>query len=350
MPVSIYDPRTMTAAIELMPPIHTAITDMLFKKNEPHVTETIEVDIVKGNRKLAPFVHKRIGGKIVRDSGFKTKVFTPVSIGPMDVTDADALMKRQAGESVHSGRTPAQRGAIKVGKDLNKLRGQIVRRLEWMCCQLIFTGEIPVIGDGLEEIISFGFDQLRVSTGDDIWSLTTGDPFEQLIADHKEVQKLGFVNCTTCLMADDVAAMFMKHPEVIGKLDTQTAIKLGRIDPQMLANGLTYIGTIQQIGLDIYTYTDWFEDDWTDPETPVLKSMIPEGHYAIVSDKAQFTIEYGAVTRIDSETEEFETYSEEMVPDTWIEKNPDRRMLKIDSKPLPIPHEVNSWLVRKPLG
>lgn len=48
---------------------------------------------------------------------------------------------------------------------------------------------------------------------------------------------------------------------------------------------------------------------------------------------------------IPEEGKGFVTVEGNAVPQTWVERRPDRRFLQINSKPLPVPHEVNSWFV-----
>jgi hypothetical protein len=57
---------------------------------------------------------------------------------------------------------------------------------------------------------------------------------------------------------------------------------------------------------------------------------------------------YGAVTLLDGrggKNETFITVEGARVPDTWTERKPARRFLQIQSNPLPVPHEVDSWFV-----
>lgn len=44
-----------------------------------------------------------------------------------------------------------------MADDFKELREQILRREELMCAQTIFTGAIPIIGDGVNEVIDFSF-------------------------------------------------------------------------------------------------------------------------------------------------------------------------------------------------
>ena len=346
---SIYDPRTMGKVISRMAPVRTFFKSTFFRNVETFVTETVDVDYKKGNRKLAPFVHRRIGGKTVPNTGYETKIYTPPLIAPDKVTSVDNLLKRQAGENPFSGRTPAERAVVKVAADFHELDEMITRREEWMCAQVIFTGSIPVIGEGIEETISFDFtNNETITTAAKKWNNAGSDPIADLKRWRKIVQKNGFVNCDICIMADDVAEAFVNHEKVRKLLDTR-GYDLATIKPRELPNGVTYVGTIHGEGLDIYTYSEWFLDDWTDPSAPKQKPLVPDGELALLSTAAEYSMYYGATTLIDKKTEEFYTVEGARVPDSWAERKPARRFLQLNSNPLPVPHEVDSWFVAKVL-
>lgn len=346
---SIYDPRTMGKVISRMAPVRTFLKSTFFRNVETFVTETVDVDYKKGNRKLAPFVHRRIGGKTVPNTGYETKIYTPPLIAPDKVTSVDNLLKRQAGENPFSGRTPAERAVVKMAADFHELDEMITRREEWMCAQVIFTGSIPVIGEGIEETISFDFtNNETITTAAKKWNNAGSDPIADLKRWRKIVQKNGFVNCDICIMADDVAEAFVNHEKVRKLLDTK-GYDLATIKPRELPNGVTYVGTIHGEGLDIYTYSEWFLDDWTDPSAPEQKPLVPDGELALLSTAAEYSMYYGATTLIDKKTEEFYTVEGARVPDSWAERKPARRFLQLNSNPLPVPHEVDSWFVAKVL-
>ena len=107
------------------------------------------------------------------------------------------------------------------------------------------------------------------------------------------------------------------------------------------------MGTIHELGLDLYKYNEWYVDDWTDPENPVELPMVPSGTLLMASTGAQYSMYYGAITMLDQKSGLFQTVEGKYVPDTFTKKRPDRRFLSLQSAPLPVPHEVDSWLVAK---
>lgn len=347
--VSIYEPRTMGRIVSKLPPVRTFFRSTFFRHEETFVTKNVDVDFVKGTRKVAPFVSRLIGGKIVPNTGYSTKTYTPPLVAPEKVTTVDDLLQRQPGENPYSGRTPAERAVVKMAQDFTELRDQIARREELMCCQSIFTGTIPVIGDGVNEIIDFGFtNKETITTATKKWTNAASDPIEDLKRWHETVQKTGFVNCDMCVMGSDVAKAFINHEKVMKQLDVKN-YNLAVIQPKQLPNGVTYIGTIHEIGLDIYKYNEWYLDDWTVPETPKEKPLVPVDTLALLSSTANYSMYYGAITLIDEATGNFRTVEGKYVADTWAKRKPARRFLNLSSAPLCVPHDVDSWFVAKPI-
>lgn len=347
--VSIYEPRTMGRIVEKLPPVRTFFRDTFFRREETFNTESVDVDFVKGTRKVAPYVHRIIGGKTVPNTGYETKTYKPPLVAPDKITTVDDLLKRRPGESLVSGRSPAERAVLKMSDDFRELRDMISRREELMCVQSIFTGKIPIIGEGLNEVIDFGFTNTEViSAATKKWSNAGSDPIGDLKRWHKQVQKTGFTNCNACVMADDVATAFVGHEKVQKVLDVRN-YNLAVIQPRQLPNGVTYVGTIHELGMDVYTYNEWYLDDWTDPETPEEKPLVPDGMLAMLSTNANYSMYYGAITLIDEGTKEFKTVEGKYVPDTWVKRKPARRFLQLQSAPLSVPHDVDSWFTAKVL-
>ena len=139
--ISIYDPRTMGKLVERMPKVQTFIKSTFFRNVETFDTQKIDVDFKKGNRQLAPFVHKKIGGVTIDNEGYETNTYEPPLVAPNKITTVDDILKRTPGESLYGGKSPNQRAVEKMQRDFTELDEMITRREEWMCCQALFTGK-----------------------------------------------------------------------------------------------------------------------------------------------------------------------------------------------------------------
>ena len=60
--VNIYEPRFLAEVVRTAPPIHTFFLDSFFTNVKTFVTNRVDIDIVKGDRRMAAFVHPRAGG------------------------------------------------------------------------------------------------------------------------------------------------------------------------------------------------------------------------------------------------------------------------------------------------
>jgi hypothetical protein len=335
--------------IRKLPPVHTFFRSTFFSREKTFVTKSVDMDYKKGARKLAPFVSREIGGKVVPNTGYTTETYTPPFIAPDRVTTIDDILDRQPGESLYSGRTPAQRAVIQMSEDFTDLREMILRREEWMCAQAMLTGKIVVLGEGVKDTIDFRFTNL-IDISKDAKRKWKGGTVQNKYADlkawHEKVQKEGFTNCNVCIMASDVVTEFLMDEQIRKLLDVKN-YALAVIKPTQKENNVTYIGTIHELGLDLYQYNEWYVDDWTDPATPVELPMVPAGTLMMASTHAKYSMYYGAISILNQKTEKWETVAGKYVPDTFIKKRPDRRFLSLQSAPVPVPHEVDSWITVK---
>jgi len=218
----------------------------------------------------------------------------------------------------------------------------VTRREELMCAQAIFNGEIDVKGDGIEKLISFGHTNRETLSGANLWSAGTSTKLDDLKRWRKTVQETGFVNTDHVIMASDVADVLLKDEEILKLLNIRN-VTIGQIAINELPSGATYIGYLSEVGY-LYSYNAHYFNE----ETKKAEPLVPAGSLALLSSEADFSMAYAAITII-KDKDDFTTYETERVPDTWVEKNPDRKMLQLSSKPLPIPKEINSWFVAKVL-
>ncbi len=347
MAISIYDPRTMGKLVERMPKVHTFVRDTFFRNRETFDTQKIDVDFKKGNRALAPFVHKKKGGATIDNEGFQTNTYEPPLVAPNKITTIDDILKRTPGESLYNGKSPNQRAVEKMQRDFTELDEMITRREEWMCCQSLFRGKILILdknGKAIQEEIDFQFTNKETLKTADSWKTKKGGKIAQLKAWRKQVQKKGFVNCNICLMGSDALEAFLSDEEVQKMLDVRR-FEVAVIAPKELPNGATYIGTIHEIGMDIYTYNEWYLDNWTNAEKPEDKPLLPDNIVALLSTEANYSMYYGAVGIVDEAGKTIAVVEGSRIPEQWVERRPARRFLQLSSAPIPVPHEVDSWFI-----
>ena len=116
-------------------------------------------------------------------------------------------------------------------------------------------------------------------------------------------------------------------------------------EPQIMADGVYFAGRLRMPNLRIYVYNQYYIDDWTTPNTPTEKNMVPKGKILIASDSMLSTLYYGVLAYSDPLTRTITSVMGTRGADSWIEKDPDRRYFRMSSRPLPVPQEIDSWYV-----
>lgn len=341
--VNIYSPRYLAEVARLAPPVHTYFRDTFFTNIKTYATERADIDLVKGDRRMAAFVHPRMGGKVIPASGYETHSYKPPLVNPADITTADMLMERQPGENMYSGKTPAQRAADKLVEDYNRLNDAVTRREEWMCVQAIVEGAIPIVGEGVNETVDFGFSNKEKLEGTAQWGKKDARVLDNLEDWVDKALVEGFTNVDTVIMGKTALRLFLADTEVMKVLDNRR-VEMGLINPKDLPNGVKYIGHLNKPNVDIYTYAEVYYDDWTDPSKPTTKPLVPDNRVILISSNPRFTMAYGRNTYIDDQTGRWVTDEGPRLFRSYVEHRPDRRFLELQANPLPIPHKVDSWV------
>ena len=122
-------------------------------------------------------------------------------------------------------------------------------------------------------------------------------------------------------------------------------MNLGEIAPRDLPNGVKYLGHLNDPSLDMYVYGEVYYDDWTNPDAPETKPLIPDNMIILISSRPNYMMAYGACTYIEDASGLWVTSQTSRVLRSYVEHHPDRRMVELPAHPLPIPDKVDSWLV-----
>lgn len=86
-------------------------------------------------------------------------------------------------------------------------------------------------------------------------------------------------------------------------------------------------------------------DNWTNKEQPEDKPLLPANVVVLLSTEANYSMYYGAVGVTDEAGKTIEVVEGSRIPEQWVERRPPRRFLQLNSAPLCVPHEVDSWYV-----
>lgn len=239
----------------------------------------------------------------------------------------------------YSQRTPEEREDELLSKDMTDLEEAIARRKEWMCRQILYEGKIDVVDEeeGVDVQVDFGFSNITVLGADQDWALATVNPLPTLRQIRKKIIKATGKAPDIAIFSSDVIEKFTTNP-FVEKAMNMLNMKNIVIEPRVVDPALTFYGRIAELDLDIYTYDEWFLNDEGEDE-----AMIPDGTVLMGHSDGEGQIEYGAVTQM--EDKKFQTYEGRLVPKQYADEKNEVKMLRLTSRPLPRPFDVESWAV-----
>jgi len=341
--LKLYQTITMLPAIQKMIAPTSFLKNTFFPDGETFVTEEVLLDFTKGKRKMAPFVAPRVGGITMTREGYKTERYLAPKIAPQRVITVDDLVIRGLGENIVSSKTPQQRQVELLGKDIKELTAMITRRQEWMSAQALLYGKVVMKGfidrsdkDFVTQELDFNFTNKEILEGSDRWG-QGGNIYEDLENWKLEITKKTDINVDMVIMGRDALKAFRNDANIQKLMDIRNMNNI-EYKPVYKGEGVSYIGRIAELNLDIYTYDSWYLDD-----DNVLKPFIPANTVVLARANLGETL-YGAITQMES-SEQFITYDGKIIPRSWADVNAEARMIRLASRPVPKPNDADEWFV-----
>lgn len=346
--IGLFDTRNMLAPLERILRPFSFLLDMFFSNEVVSAAETIEFDLVLGRRKMAPFVNPLSEGEEEDRQGSEHKVYKPAYVKPKRTSGAANWIKRLPGENPFSQVGVAERAAQLMVRDFAEMDTEILRREEWMAAQALATGKIPVVGKGLNFTVDFkrpGTHRLFTDKDGDGngsglrgtgWDDTTnGDPLKDADdASLKIVQTAG-LNMDVIVMSQTAWELFIDHPKVIALLD-KLKVNVGQLTGQPARGGAQLKIVIN--GYSVWVYNNWYLDDNGVEQS--LWGGTNGDDVLFASTEARTARHYGAIYN-----DNVAGAAVRLWPSSWRENDPPKRMVMLESAPLPAIHEINGFVL-----
>lgn len=355
MPFNFYDTHTLLASVQQLEPLHTFLLDRYFPTNaasDVFATTDVLVEYRKGSRKASPFVAPRKGGITILREGYTLRRFTPGRIAPKRTLTIDDLNKRGFGEALYANLNPAQRQGVIMLSDLDELRDMNMRRKEAMAAEVIFTNGC-IMHEYTDDLGTYEEREVRyyeessnpaVFTPSAMWTDTEAGGKQMLddIADMVSALTSRGLPATECIMAPDVADLFLRNAWIMKLLDNRNYM-IGTVDPSVLPAGASRIARLNIKGrmIDFLCY----EDTYTEIDGTVVQ-YVPQGMIAVGAPEAGRTL-YGAISQVEQSDGEFHTYTGIDIPKFISDAKDNSRELMLSSAPLPMPRNENPFSVAR---
>lgn len=334
MALDTYSTAVLNAVVDSLFRVQTALLTMFFPNIQQSDSETIKFDVMDGKRRIAPFVHPTMAGKMVEGLGFTTKDFEPAYVKDKRIFDPDRALKRQAGERIGGGATPASRLAANLARELSDQQDMLNRRYELMAAEIMRTGKVTIAGDGYPTVV---VDFLRNAahtvtlTSGDRWGQAGVVPTDLIEAWSTTMLKNSGAEVTDVIMSPDAWILFIDDQK---SKDLMTFRRITQGTIGMLANGgalgLEFHGNIGS--KRYWTYQDWYVDD-SGTEQPMLAANT----VLLGSQHMQGVRHFGAIK---DEAAGFQ--ARESFTKSWTVEDPSVRFLLTQSAPIMVPYRPDA--------
>lgn len=320
--------RSLTTAINQIVPPEMFITNLIFGRSETHLSDTIDVEIIKGNRKLAPFSARYTAGKVIDKGGkYSNTIKTPTIRIKKPLDAKELLVEKFPVSNVYTGEGsgPQDHARRKLAFELQDLRDRIDRRIEWMSCKAL-TGGFSYTDDDITFEIDYLFEEdfKPVLTDTAVWGGAAANILGNLRTWKRLINDKGY-NANVAVLGTAAADELLKDEAILKLLDNRN-VALGTLK----IDNTRYLGRVA--GLDLYEYSQSYVDD-----AGTVQQMFDPNAVVVAATGARFTRHYGAIIDLEAGNIAQAYFSK-----TWDEKDPSVRWILGASNPLPVVHENGS--------
>lgn len=340
---------SMIDVIKLLYPVVLFFKNRYFPDGKSFYSDEVIIEMMKGNRKVAPFIVPYANGIPQKNAGYKAFKYTAPYIGTSSIITARDLKQKAFGEDPNSNRSPADRLDELEAERADELRNSVLRTTELMCTELLQTGKITVkqyasaedVGTSnfvLEDIQFFEntFQNQYIPTK--LWSaMTVSERLATLYAMARILKTRG-VTATDVVLGANVSTSLFSDPNFLKFYDFNK-VNMGEIDAKVVPEGVTCNGTVNVNGILMTFFT--YDEQYVTLAGSTA-SFIPADAIFMLQPNMGVT-PYGEVTFIKNENEA-ESIAEPLVPRVITNEQDSKITVEMYSRPLPYPKNPEGWL------
>lgn len=352
--LNFFDTYLMIAIMEEVTPRASFFRDRYFTTGAGDIfaADKVLVEYRKGDRRMAPFVSRRVGDIPMDRRGYTVHEYEPAYIAPSRMLTMDDLKKRGFGEALYALSTPAERAARLIRDDLTDLENFILRREEWMCAQVMINNAcemqtyVDAVTKGEKLFVNFydGPVSEHTFTVLNKWDGEKGNYRFDVKTMCRMLSKRG-LPAADLLLGSDVADFITEDKRTAELLDKNSGIFLGNgIREQLTAyDGVTFMGVLNFGGhnLNVFSVDERYLDD-DGKDKPVLG---PKD--VIVTAPGCGSLKYGQISQIDYGATMPTTYVSRRVPKLVVDQENDQRKLRLGTRPLAAPKNYCPYIYAK---
>lgn len=334
-----FDTIGLLEAYEQMPKPEAFLRDTFFSNTRTFETESVQVDLYVGKRRMAPFLARYQGGRALLVEGFQTHMHTPPKFAPSRVLPAEDLLYRGLGETPYGGKSPTQRAADILSRDMFECDASITRREEWMCSNCMLAGSVAMKGDGGGEFAIVYDSEPRNPNTPISWQDSENcDPLMDIAQMQTWIRRNAGIDGDIVVMAADAAAAFVKSKQVRDILNLRN-LYIGAVEPSIVNPQVTFICRLAWPDIEVYSY-DEFYLDFDEHGAEIDAPYLPSGTVLVGSTESPGFMIYGGIIQYEPGQTTPTAYAAERVPLLFTDVDNQVRKFRFTARPLPVPLNV----------
>ena len=258
-----------------------------------------------------------------------------------------SLSRRMFGEQpVFSNLSGQDRANKIIADDLTELQRMIANKKNYMAAELLQTGKLIIEGyadDGStirEDTIDYNV--TNINTVNASWAVATTDIYKDIYnAVNQIAEEVGELP-DIMVVGKNVEQYILNNKTTKDWLMIPNAQYAGfaNLAPKYISPQTRYIGRINALGLEVYSYLETYYDD----KTQTIKPFI-DADTAIIGIAGRGKQITGAITLLEDKV--WNTYAAEYVPHFTYDEKHNQQSLALYSRFTPVPEVVDSWQVLK---
>jgi len=335
MPISIFESRDLTTAVNKIIPINTGILDLLGFKNEQHSADVIDWEIISEDTRLAQFVSREATeAKVVKKTSREVATARIPRTWEKKVFTAQQLKDFNEIGKIYNATAAEKDDAInrKILEEIDVLQNRAVRRRIQMACSILNTGTIIINQDDYQATIDSGMTTGTLAGGDHLidvsgsinWSSTTANVPTFIHQVRQAMSKRG-KKPKICIMGTEASIGFMSNEKVQKVLDNNN-LQAGRLSLNSLQDSsLIPIGYFY--GIEFYELSEEYKND-----SGVIVPMINSKKAIFVDNTSDAKMHLAPIHRLEGQN--FVSHQAEYFIDSYTEKK-QTLTWEIEQKALP---------------
>ena len=309
------------------------ILDTFFPNRETVQDEEILLEIELAGNQMAPFVSPIENGRIMIEKGYQSNLIMAPSLAPKHVITPKDMFKRNAGDNITGGESPASRQSKNAGRILAKQELYIKNREEYMAGQFLTLGKIKSAEGDHQYELNYQMPHIHTLVAGEKWNEANVNPLDTIDKFVDECEESGTA-CENIIMGS-LAAKHFNNSEVLNKqLDIRNK-QFMTVELQKKYPGIVYMGFYEARQVHLYAYNRSVMDS-----KGVKKAIIPPN--MIVGGPSGGTILYAPV--VYHKNEESSSIHEEIrYSSVQISESGKEKTIVTESRPVFKPLDLSSY-------